>query len=121
MQSILIPHSSEYLTARLFDTYPHLPQTEEGRVFRYRHEGLRGSCERLGGGFEYGARQMTVTTPYRLDWKEKKYVMAQGALWRISSFSERRSGFGAPSMLRGGRRLYTLELVRVDNALEVTR
>lgn len=118
---IFTPHSAQYLTGRLFDKYPTLPLKEAGRAFRYRHGGGRGAIERVGTGFEYGARQMTVTTPCALDWKEKKYVLADGELWRISSFSHRIIGTAAPSMLKSGNREYSLELVRVDNASEVSR
>ena len=119
MLGVSVPHSAHTLCARLFDVYPSLPKESEGKVFYCKQEELNGSQERIGNGFRYGARQMTVSTAADLEWAEKKYVLAGGELWRISSYSSGGRLCSAPSMLKSPLRMHRLYLVRVDDVSEV--
>lgn len=120
MTGLLQHHPSEFRTGRYFAEYPTLPLTEAGRVFRFTEGTGNVSHESdVIAGLEYSANSKIVTTTYDCGWKEKAYVLIEGEIWRINSFTASRVGTQAVPIFKPTQKQFTLELVRVDNPVGV--
>ena len=121
MYELLKQRHGEYRIGVLYREYPTLPVNEAGRVFRFYVTSGSQSEEDAVSGLEYSSGRMTVHTCSDLRWREKQYVLIDGELWRINSFTSERIGAGAPTPLRVRQKKYTLELWRVDAPVRIER